>query len=70
MPDWVDRAVARGDLELERALAAQLARSRTSGPSRSDCIDCGDDIPPERQALGGVTRCVRCQTAHERNYRQ
>lgn len=32
MADWVDRAVAREERELELALAAQLARSPT-GPA-------------------------------------
>lgn len=35
-------------------------------PSLAECEDCGNDIPPERQAYGGVTRCIECQSALER----
>ena len=70
MGDWMDRAQQREVLELERALQARLAAIRAPGPSLSECIDCDDEIPPARQALGGVRRCVTCQTKHEREYRQ
>lgn len=65
MADWVDRAVAREERELELALAAQLARSPT-GPSLSHCTACADEIPAKRRALGGVTRCTPCQTLFEK----
>lgn len=35
-------------------------------PSEEFCIDCGDDIPAKRRELGGVDRCIYCQTDHER----
>ncbi|BBT15112.1 conjugal transfer protein TraR [Pseudomonas sp. 1D4] len=70
MPDWVDRAVAREELELARALAAQLASNRPAGPSLDDCIDCGDEIPAARRALGGITRCVPCQSTFEKGHRR
>lgn len=35
-------------------------------PSEEFCIDCGDDIPLVRQKLGGVERCIHCQTDFER----
>lgn len=70
MPDWVDRAVAREELELERALAAQLSSARPAGPSLTDCADCGDEIPPARRAFGGVTRCLPCQNTFEKGNRR
>ena len=38
-----------------------------STPSLSECEECGNDIPPERQALGAVTLCIECKTLHEKN---
>lgn len=35
-------------------------------PSLAECEDCGNDIPPERQAYGGITLCIECQSALER----
>ncbi|MBC2405483.1 TraR/DksA family transcriptional regulator [Pseudomonas sp. WS 5106] len=70
MGDWLDDAKAIEELERERSIQAQLARPRPSGPSLPDCIDCDNEIPAARQALGGITRCVPCQTLHERSYRR
>jgi len=37
------------------------------GPSLSECIDCGDDIPEARQqAVAGCKRCVDCQTMYDK----
>ncbi|ENW84342.1 hypothetical protein F909_00249 [Acinetobacter sp. ANC 3929] len=36
-----------------------------STPSLSECEQCGNDIPPERQKLGGVTLCIECKTKEE-----
>jgi len=33
-----------------------------SQPSLSECEECGNDIPPERQKYGSVTLCVACQS--------
>ncbi|WP_227563993.1 TraR/DksA C4-type zinc finger protein [Acinetobacter bereziniae] len=38
-------------------------------PSLSECKECGNDIPPERQKYGAVTLCIACQTNHENNKR-
>lgn len=38
-----------------------------STPSLSGCEECGNDIPPERQALGAVTLCIECKTRQEIN---
>ncbi|NWB99081.1 TraR/DksA family transcriptional regulator [Pseudomonas gingeri] len=70
MVDWFDRAQAQELRERELAIAAQLARVRPSGPSRSHCQDCGNKIPTQRQALPGITRCVPCQTTFEKGSRR
>ncbi|SEH99611.1 TraR/DksA C4-type zinc finger protein [Pseudomonas asplenii] len=62
----LDRA---GDLEQwlrDREIAAALAATRASGPSLTHCTDCDNEIPEARRALGGVTRCVPCQSLFER----
>jgi len=70
MADWVDRAVEREELELARALAAQLASAKPTGPSLPNCISCDGEIPTKRQALGGITRCTPCQTLFEQGNRR
>jgi phage/conjugal plasmid C-4 type zinc finger TraR family protein len=70
MGDWLDNAKAIEELERERSIAAQLAKSRPSGPSRSHCDDCDNEIPAARQALGGILRCVPCQSTFEKEARR
>lgn len=65
-----DRAQALEQRQRDQAIAAQLAKSRASGPSLTHCEDCGKEIPPARQALGGMTRDVPCQEKHERSNRR
>ena len=36
-------------------------------PSLSECEQCGNDIPPERQAYGAVYLCIECQNLFEIN---
>ena len=31
-----------------------------------ECIDCDEPIPEARQKLGGVTRCIECQSLEDR----
>ena len=59
MTDIIDRANDQAQEELERNLA-KAARFDT--PSLTECIECGEDIPERRQRLGGVTRCIDCQS--------
>jgi len=62
MADNADRA---GDL-IEIRMAEALARREQ--PRRSSlryCINCDEEIPEKRRALGGVTRCVECQEIHK-----
>ena len=68
MPPW-PLPQALEQRQRDAALAAALARPRPSGPSLAHCIDCDDEIPAARQALGGITRCVPCQTLYERGIR-
>ena len=64
-----DRAQALEQRQRDQAIAAQLARPRPIGPSRSACLDCGGEIPAARQALGGMLRCVPCQSLFEKEGR-
>jgi phage/conjugal plasmid C-4 type zinc finger TraR family protein len=50
--------------EKQRELSLQNAK-RSQQASLSECEDCGVSIPAARQALGGVTRCIDCQSLHE-----
>lgn len=59
MSDIIDRANDQAQEELERNLAKA---ARFDKPSLTECIDCGEDIPERRRLLGGVTRCIDCQT--------
>lgn len=61
-----DRAQALEQRQRDQAIAAQLACARPSGPSRTHCEECDNEIPAARQALGGMTRCVPCQSIFER----
>ncbi|MEN8292073.1 TraR/DksA C4-type zinc finger protein [Acinetobacter radioresistens] len=36
-----------------------------SAPSLSECEECNNDIPPERQKLGAVTLCIECKNQQE-----
>ncbi|THG81506.1 TraR/DksA family transcriptional regulator [Pseudomonas sp. A-1] len=70
MTDWLDRAKEREELERELALNAQRAMADFSAPSLDECAECGEPIPEARRALGGVTRCVACQTLFEKSTRR
>lgn len=35
------------------------------GASLAECQECGEEIPKQRQALGGVKFCVECQRIRE-----
>jgi len=70
MGDWLDNAKAIEELERERSIAAQLARPRPTGPSRTHCLDCEESIPEKRRALGGVVRCTPCASLTEQGKRR
>lgn len=57
------------DMAQERIDAENIARmaniNHFNMPSLTECRDCGEPIPPMRQKIGGVTRCIDCQNYHE-----
>lgn len=61
-----DRAQALEQRQRDQAITAALARARLIGPSLTHCEDCGGEIPERRRVLGGMTRCVSCQSAFEK----
>jgi len=65
-----DRAQATEQRQRDQAIAAQLAQPRPIGASRSECLDCDGVIPKARQALGGILRCVPCQSIFEKGVRR
>ena len=63
MADDIDLAQDR----IDRELAARLgAAQKFDTPSLKECQECGEDIPPKRQLIGGVTRCFDCQNHLEK----
>lgn len=64
MADWIDIASERTQAELDSILEARRHQIKKVGTPRH-CIDCDDEIPQQRRALGGVTRCISCQQDHE-----
>ncbi|PWB34663.1 conjugal transfer protein TraR [Pseudomonas sp. SDI] len=64
-----DRAQALEQRQRDQAIAAARAQAPSSGPSLTHCEDCDSEIPEARRALGGKTRCVPCQSLHERAQR-
>lgn len=62
MADDIDRAGERQELEM---VARLQVVARFDVPSLTECDDCGEDIPSQRQAIGGVKHCIDCQ-----NYRE
>jgi len=63
MSDIIDRANDQAQEELERNLAKA---ARFDQPSLAECVECGEDIPERRRRLGGVSRCIDCQSVIER----
>lgn len=63
MADDIDLASERIDLEVAARLSAA---PKFDKPSLTECQDCGEDIPPKRQLVGGVTRCYDCQNHLEK----
>jgi len=62
-----------GQAELNRDLAElrdlEVARMRMEGGTYGICTDCGTQISYERlRANPGATRCVACQSRHEKTH--
>jgi len=56
--------------QIDATVTDAVARARSglpSGPSLSECAECGAEIPEgRRQAIPGVRLCVACQEAQDR----
>lgn len=61
-----DDAQKLEESDRRKALALQRLKMDFSQPSKTHCIDCGQPIPETRQAIGGVKRCIDCQTNLEK----
>ncbi len=66
MADDADRANDYVDLTLAHCLSRA---PKFDKPSLTECMECGKDIPAKRQAVGGRTRCVDCQSVFEKRGR-
>lgn len=68
----VDFADIASDLEQDRLTRSLNNRRQFDVASELDCDDCDEEIPAQRRAIGGVTRCILCQTtfeAQQKHYR-
>ncbi len=64
--DQFDQAQELDAQFLKQALSLQARVAGFSGVSRTNCIDCGDEIPEARRTfLPGVSHCVDCATKLE-----
>ncbi|MBJ9952176.1 TraR/DksA C4-type zinc finger protein [Acinetobacter baumannii] len=59
MVDLVDMAEEFQAMQLQEKI---VARAQFQGASLYDCAECGDEIPEQRRAIGGVTLCIKCQS--------
>ena len=68
--DILDESVELQALLNHSALRDTLSKQRFHLPSRTICKDCDGEIPPARQALGGVERCTECEGFYQQEQRQ
>jgi phage/conjugal plasmid C-4 type zinc finger TraR family protein len=61
--DEVD--IANDLVEARTANMIARIRNRKQAKSLPNCVECNEAICATRQALGGITRCVECQTLAE-----
>ena len=61
MSDLIDHAQ---ELQLKQV---NIQPRDYSTPSLSECEECGNAIPPERQKLGAVTLCIECKSLEEKH---
>lgn len=68
MADSLDSAQALAAMQADNALTQHYAnRPKVARVSATECIDCGDDIPVQRQqAVPGCQRCIDCQAIGEK----
>lgn len=72
MNDGNERALAAAEeFERQETLRAQARiRAELEEEGVDDCIVCGDPIPTDRKmAYPSAIRCIECQRASERKYR-
>lgn len=62
MADFADIATDIAEERLQRSISA---RAQFKAESNPECEDCGETIPAQRRALGGVIRCIQCQIKFE-----
>ena len=68
--DDIDRAQGVNETFQADALGA-WKRKQTTAASRTECEECGEEIPEKRrQAVSGCRLCVDCQGALERAQRR
>ena len=60
-----DLADVAGEISDERLAYALENRQQYNLVSEFECLECGNEIPEQRRALGGVTLCIGCQTVVE-----
>jgi hypothetical protein len=65
MPDQIDLANDLIDSEVSRALSKMRQHSAVPTIGPDSCVECGDDMPKERQKLG-FKFCVPCASESER----
>ena len=53
------------DIQTHSLKVALDNRVKFNTPSEIECIECGNDIPERRRKVGGILRCIDCQTAHD-----
>lgn len=65
MADEIDFANDLIDNEVSRALRKIREASASQAHGSTTCLECGDDMPSERQKLG-FNLCVSCASESER----
>ena len=67
MTDFLDWAQDVETREREASIARVVDRVAPAVPLATACVDCGDDLDPERTAAHpAAVRCLTCQEARER----
>ncbi|MHA4952219.1 TraR/DksA family transcriptional regulator [Acinetobacter pittii] len=62
MVDFADVADGLAEERIQQTLSQ---RPQFDGESEHECMNCGNEIPERRRALGNVKLCIDCQTAVE-----
>ena len=60
-----DLADGAGEISDERLAYALENRQQYNQVSEFECLECGNEIPEQRRALGNVKLCIGCQMAVE-----